>query len=64
MTMGSEDALEAAHAFKDATLVAIHNEGWVHLRETQSELAEAFNTLGAKGRLSMISRGVPLRIRW
>jgi hypothetical protein len=27
MTMGSEDALEAAHAFPNATLVAAHNEG-------------------------------------
>src|SRR5262249_22316677 len=28
MTMGSEDALQAAAAFPDATLVSVHNEGW------------------------------------
>jgi hypothetical protein len=28
MTMGSEDALLATHAFPDSTLVAVHNEGW------------------------------------
>ena len=32
ITMGSEDALEAAQAFPDALLVAAHNEGWVHFR--------------------------------
>ncbi len=42
MTIGSEDALEAANAFPDATLVAVHNEGWGHLRETQDQLADVF----------------------
>jgi L-ascorbate metabolism protein UlaG (beta-lactamase superfamily) len=35
MTMGSEDALEAAAAFPNATLVSVHNEGWAHLREVR-----------------------------
>jgi len=37
MTMGSEDALEAAHAFPNSTLVPVHNEGLGHLRETQDD---------------------------
>jgi L-ascorbate metabolism protein UlaG (beta-lactamase superfamily) len=60
MTMGSEDALEAAHAFRDATLVAAHNEGWVHIRETQAQLAEVFERFGLAERLAQFERGVPL----
>ncbi|GLU31207.1 MBL fold metallo-hydrolase [Trinickia caryophylli] len=62
MTMGSEDALEAAYAFPNAALVAIHNEGWKHFRETQQQLAEAFDTLGAGSRLTRLERGEPLRL--
>lgn len=57
MTMGSEDALEAAQAFPDARLVAIHNEGWVHLRETQEQLAETFTKLAGPQRLTPLQRG-------
>ncbi|WP_246797057.1 MBL fold metallo-hydrolase [Burkholderia perseverans] len=64
MTMGSEDALEAASAFPDATLVAVHNEGWVHLKETHAQLEDSFTKLGAGGRLTALERGRPLRIEW
>jgi L-ascorbate metabolism protein UlaG (beta-lactamase superfamily) len=62
MTMGSEDALEAAHAFPDATLVAVHNEGWVHIKETHAQLADTFTKLGAGPRLTPLQRGEALRI--
>lgn len=64
MTMGSEDALEAARAFPDSRLVAIHNEGWVHLRESQQQLADTFAMMGAAERLAAIERGRPLRLAW
>ena len=60
MTMGSEDALEAAHAFPKATLVAAHNEGWVHLRENQTQLAMVFDCFGLADRLKCFERGQPL----
>jgi L-ascorbate metabolism protein UlaG (beta-lactamase superfamily) len=60
MTMGSEDALEAAHAFPDSTLVAIHNEGWGHLRESQDQLADVFAKFNLVHRLTRIEKGVPL----
>jgi L-ascorbate metabolism protein UlaG (beta-lactamase superfamily) len=59
MTMGSEDALEAAHAFPDAALVSVHNEGWIHLRESQDQLADTFNTFGLRQRLTLLERGKP-----
>ena len=60
MTMGSEDALETAHAFPEAALVAAHNEGWTHLRETQTQLAAAFGAFGLADRLQRFERGQPL----
>lgn len=64
MTMGSEDALEAAAAFPHAALVAVHNEGWVHLKETQAQLADTFTKLGSGSRLTALERGEPLRLTW
>ncbi|HTH97471.1 MAG TPA: MBL fold metallo-hydrolase [Stellaceae bacterium] len=64
MTMGSNDALEAAHAFPDAAIVAIHNEGWVHFTESAEELAATFATLGVASRLTPLERGKPRRFDW
>ncbi|MGX9428886.1 MBL fold metallo-hydrolase [Bradyrhizobium sp. LeoA1S1] len=60
MTMGSEDALEAAHAFPNSRLVSVHNEGWGHLRESQEQLADVFRTFGLANRLTRIEKGMPL----
>jgi hypothetical protein len=62
MTMGSEDALEAAHAFPDATLVAAHNEGWVHFRESADQLAHVFSQFGLAHRLAAFEKGKPLTV--
>ena len=32
VTMDSNDAIETAHAFKGAAIVAIHNHGWAHFK--------------------------------
>jgi L-ascorbate metabolism protein UlaG (beta-lactamase superfamily) len=62
MTMGSEDALEAAHAFPKAILLSVHNEGWGHLKETQDQLAEVFANFKMSNRLTHFEKGKPLRI--
>ena len=59
MTMDSNDALEAAHAFPNAAIAAVHNEGWVHFKENAAELASSFATLGAASRLTSLERGLP-----
>lgn len=57
MTMDSNDAIEAAHAFKDATIVAVHNEGWEHFIQSQDDLARAFAVVGLADRLVPLPRG-------
>jgi len=63
VTMDANDAIEAAHAFKGATIVAIHNEGWAHFTETQSDLARAFAALGLGARLQELEAGVPVTLK-
>lgn len=62
MTMGSEDALEAAAAFPHATLLSVHNEGWGHLKETQEQLIDVFTKFNISGRLTRFDKGVPLSL--
>ncbi|SAK85730.1 Zn-dependent hydrolase of the beta-lactamase fold-like protein [Caballeronia fortuita] len=62
MTMGSEDALEAARAFPRSALFAIHNEGWVHLKETQEQLVDVFSKLDASQRLTPLERGKAIQL--
>jgi L-ascorbate metabolism protein UlaG (beta-lactamase superfamily) len=61
MTMDSNDAIEAAHAFSDARIVTVHNEGWGHFKESAAELAASFASLGIAERLLPLERGVPVR---
>jgi L-ascorbate metabolism protein UlaG (beta-lactamase superfamily) len=60
MTMGSEDALEAAAAFPAAALVSVHNEGWGHLKENQDQLADVFAKFDLANRLTRFDKGRPL----
>jgi hypothetical protein len=64
MTMGSEDALEAAHAFPDSALVSVHNEGWSHLRESQDQLMDVFAKFNLADRLTRLEKGKPLSLSW
>jgi L-ascorbate metabolism protein UlaG (beta-lactamase superfamily) len=57
MTMDANDAIAAAHAFARASIVPIHNEGWVHFKESAGDLAKAFAALGLAGRLTILEPG-------
>lgn len=57
LTMDSNDAIEAAHAFTGARIVAVHNEGWRHFTEGLEGLAHAFATLGLIDRLEKLEPG-------
>jgi len=57
VTMDANDAIEATHAFPQAKIAAIHNEGWRHFAESAEDLAQAFRTLGLAERLLPLERG-------
>ena len=57
VTMDNNDALETAHAFPEARLVAVHNDGRGHFTESQADRARAFETLGLIARLQHLAPG-------
>lgn len=57
VTMDSNDVIEAAHAFAQATIVAVHNAGWRHFTETQSDLEASLALLGLSARFRRLTPG-------
>ncbi|HEY7302323.1 MAG TPA: MBL fold metallo-hydrolase [Xanthobacteraceae bacterium] len=62
LTMNTNDAIETAHAFPDATIVPVHCEGWAHLTQNEEDLVQSFNALRLGPRLQLLQRGVPTAI--
>lgn len=62
VTMDNNDAIEAAHAFAKARILAVHNDGWAHFTESQADLARAFGALGLADRLETLAPGRALRL--
>jgi L-ascorbate metabolism protein UlaG (beta-lactamase superfamily) len=62
LTMGTNDAIDTAHAFPGATLIPLHAEGWSHYTENNNSLLEAFDILGIKHRLRILEPGIATRL--
>lgn len=58
LTMGTNDAVDTAHVFPEATLIPLHSEGWTHYTENNANLIEAFRILGIENRLQILDPGV------
>ena len=54
VTMGTNDAIDTAFTFPDATIIPVHFEGWSHYTETGEMLQQSFNALGIGGRLKLL----------
>lgn len=62
LTMDTNDAIETAKVFADATIVPVHHDGWAHFRQNGGDLTASFATLGFGARLVMLEPGVPTKI--
>jgi len=62
LTMNTNDAIETAHAFPDATIVPIHCDGWAHFTQSAEDLEHSFRALGIGSRLRLLEPGVPTTI--
>jgi hypothetical protein len=62
LTMDTNDAIDTAHAFADATIVPVHHEGWAHFTQGRGELEKSFTALGLGGRLQWLEPGVATAI--
>jgi L-ascorbate metabolism protein UlaG (beta-lactamase superfamily) len=58
LTMNTNDAIETAHAFPDATIVPVHTDGWTHFSQGRGELERSFKALGLSARLRLLEPGV------
>ena len=63
LTMNTNDALEAAHAFPSATIVPAHCDGWAHFSQSRADLEQAFEALGVRQRLTVLESGVAVEVR-
>jgi L-ascorbate metabolism protein UlaG (beta-lactamase superfamily) len=62
LTMDTNDTIETARAFPDATIVPVHTDGWAHFKQTAGDLRASFDTLGFGARLRILEPGVPTLI--
>ncbi|SHK94070.1 L-ascorbate metabolism protein UlaG, beta-lactamase superfamily [Chitinophaga jiangningensis] len=62
VTMGSNDAIDTAFAFPEATIIPIHFEGWSHYTETGEMLGQSFTALGIANRLKFLKAGVKTQL--
>ena len=63
LTMDSNDVIATAHAFPRAKILAIHNEGWEHFKESAADLGQAMQALGIGDRLLTLERGRPVTFK-
>lgn len=60
LTMDSNDVIEVAHAFPQARIVGIHNDGWIHFKESAADLEKSLAALGLADRLVPLPPGAPV----
>lgn len=61
LTMDTNEAVEAAAAFRGATIVPVHHEGWAHFVQSQHDIARTFAAVGLGDRLQLVEAGKTLR---
>jgi L-ascorbate metabolism protein UlaG (beta-lactamase superfamily) len=62
VTMDNNDLIATAHAFPQARVVAVHNNGWAHFTESQADAFKAFGALGLTERLVALEPGKPVTL--
>ena len=58
LTMDTNDTIETARAFPDATIVPLHADGWAHFKQNADDLRVSFEALGFGSRLKLLEPGV------
>ena len=58
LTFTASEAIEAAKAFLEATIVPLHFEGWAHFSETRSDIEAAFEAAELQHRLRWLQPGI------
>ncbi|QSO52009.1 MBL fold metallo-hydrolase [Alicyclobacillus curvatus] len=57
LTLGSEDAAQAAHILQASTVIPVHYEGWTHYTEGAESIRDAFERMQAQACLHLLMPG-------
>ncbi len=60
--MTAEEAVEAACAFPQASIVPLHFEGWAHFTESREDIERAFRKAGIGNRLRLAEAGQAIEV--
>jgi L-ascorbate metabolism protein UlaG (beta-lactamase superfamily) len=63
LTFTASEAIKAAHAFADATIIPLHYEGWAHFSESRKQIEDAFKSAGLEQRLQWMEPE-PVTMAW
>jgi L-ascorbate metabolism protein UlaG (beta-lactamase superfamily) len=58
VTMGTNDAMDTALAFPNATIIPLHYEGWKHYTQNEKDIKTAYQVLGIDQRLKILESGI------
>ncbi|MGB6067729.1 MAG: MBL fold metallo-hydrolase [Desulfomonilaceae bacterium] len=64
LTFTAHEAVEAARAFADATIIPLHYEGWAHFSESRKEIEAAFASAGREHRLRWMEPGLAITVTY
>jgi L-ascorbate metabolism protein UlaG (beta-lactamase superfamily) len=62
VTMATNDAMDTALAFPDATIIPLHYEGWKHYTQNENDIKAAYKVIGIDQRLKILEAGLTTRL--
>ena len=62
VTMRTNDAIDTALAFPDATIVPLHYEGWGHLTQNENDIKKSFEIVHIDERLQILKAGITTKL--
>ena len=58
VTMGTNDAMDTAILFPNATIIPVHYEGWKHYTQDEKDIQKCFEVLGVNQRFKILEGAV------
>ncbi|WP_394371074.1 MBL fold metallo-hydrolase [Hymenobacter terricola] len=59
VTMDTNDAIDTAAVFPEATIIPLHYDGWSHYTQHAAAFQQAFDALGIGSHLKVLPAGIP-----
>lgn len=63
VSMNTNDAMDTALAFPNATIIPLHYDGWKHYTQNEKDIKDSYEVIGIGGRLKILEAGIPTVIK-